>query len=214
MPSSKSGPVGVHLVGSICGVSTPAASFQRCVAAFPGRLRRLPDGEPADRFDFIGWQREQVFGSIPAVLEKYDANDNVVAREERSTPEVVSGVVKTMGPLRPGYDDYALESYKDFVKLREKGVVPKGTRFQVCVPTVYCVMSLLRAEYAAQFEPIYTEALFGCLQRIQAEIPADDLAVQVDVAAETMLLMTPPGEVIYHFDKVRDRRSRASGKAE
>lgn len=201
--SSSSGPVGVHLVGSICGVPTPAASFQRCIAAFPNRLRRLPDGEPANRFDFIGWQREQVFGATPAMLEKYDANDNVVGRGERSSPDVVARVVQSLArPLKPGYDDYALASYKDFVRLREEGVVPHGTRFQVCVPTVYCVMSLLRAEYAAQVEPLYTEALLGCLKRIQEQIPAEDLAVQVDVAAETMLLMAPPGEIIYHFDKV------------
>lgn len=190
---------GVHLVGSICDAQTATDSFKKCVSAFPSRLRRLPDGEPASRNNFIGWQRT-VFSHTPAVLEQYDAQNDVV--EQRAvTPSEVAEVVKNMPPLKLRYDDFALESYAEFKRLRAEGAIPKGVRFLVCVPTVYCVMSLLRAEYAAAVEPIYTAALLGCLKRLEAEIPHEDLAVQIDVAAEPMLIKAEPGKRIYHFDK-------------
>lgn len=37
-------------------------------------------------------------------------------------------------------------------------------------------------------EPLYAEALLSCLQRIQDAIPAEDLAIQWDLAAEFALL--------------------------
>ncbi|ETS84444.1 hypothetical protein PFICI_02469 [Pestalotiopsis fici W106-1] len=197
---APSSPVGVHLVGSICGAQTAADSFRKCVSAFPSRLRRLPDGEPATRWSFTGWQRD-VFSHSPVVLEQYKDDGDTVVPQQRASPAEVAEVVKNMPPLKPKYDDFALESYAEFKRLRAEGTIPQGVRFLVCLPTVYCVMSLLRAEFAAAIEPLYTEALLGCLKRIEAEIPHEDLAVQVDVAAETMLIQTPPGEVIFHFDK-------------
>ncbi|KAJ9365702.1 hypothetical protein DTO280E4_671 [Paecilomyces variotii] len=194
-----SSPCGVHLVGSICGAETATDSFKKCVTAFPSCIYRLPDGEPASRNNFIGWQRT-VFSGIPVALEQYDAKGDVI-EQPKASPCEVADVIKNMAPLKLCYDDFALESYAEFKRLKDEGVIPKSVKFLVCVPTVYCVMSLLRAEFAATVEPIYTNALVGCLKRLEAEIPHEDLAVQVDVAAEPMLIHARPGKRIYHFDQ-------------
>lgn len=134
------------------------------------------------------------------MLEQYDAQDEVI-KEKTVSPSEVAELVEKMPPLKLRYDEFGLESYAEFKRLRAEGIIPKGVRFLVCVPTVYCVMSLLRAEYAAAIEPIYTNALIGCIKRLEAEIPHQDLAIQVDVAAEPMLIKAEPGKVIYHFDQ-------------
>ncbi|KAJ6024273.1 hypothetical protein N7540_005070 [Penicillium herquei] len=194
-----SSPSGVHLVGSICGAETATESFKKCISAFHERLRRLPDGEPASRNNFIGWQRS-VFSHAPFMLEEYDAQNDVI-KKPLATPAEIAEVVNNLPPLNLRYDESGVESYAEFRRLRAEGIIPQGVRFLVCVPTVYCVMSLLRAEYAAAIEPLYTDALIGCLKRLEAKIPHEDLAIQVDVSAEPMLIKAEPGTVIYHFDQ-------------
>jgi hypothetical protein len=39
-----------------------------------------------------------------------------------------------------GYADVAVDSYREFVRLRDDGVVPEGVRFQVSVPTPFAVV--------------------------------------------------------------------------
>ena len=102
--------------------------------------------------------------------------------------EVQSTMGKLSLPIRTGYDDVALASYATFCAMRDEGVIPKGVKFQVSLPTPVAVLSLLELPYAARVEPMYEEALLSSLRRIQAEIPAHDLAVQVDCAVEFGLL--------------------------
>jgi methionine synthase II (cobalamin-independent) len=84
-----------------------------------------------------------------------------------------------------GYADAALESYHEFVRLRDEGVIPAGVRFQVSVPTPFAVVVAWAANesQARLFEP-FKQALFREVETIQAEIPAQDLAIQWDVAVE------------------------------
>lgn len=137
------------------------------------------------------------------MLEQYDAENNVIQQPKASSAEI-DEVVKSLPPLKPQYDDFGLESYAEFKRLRQEEIIPQGVRFLVAVPSVYCVMSLLRAEFAAAIEPLYTDALLKCLRRLETEIPHEDLAVQIDVAAEPMLIQSEPGKPIYHFDQYWD----------
>src|SRR5690242_20209793 len=79
-------PTGVHLVGS---VPLPSASdvFRKLVNVLPGRLLRIPDGEPAERQDFVVFQRD-IFSGVPQVLRKYDANYNPVSTPLPTESEV------------------------------------------------------------------------------------------------------------------------------
>ncbi|KAF2250800.1 hypothetical protein BU26DRAFT_270221 [Trematosphaeria pertusa] len=179
-------PTGVHLVGSICGTATSASAFYKALTSFPNRLRRLPDGEPAHRSTFVGWQMG-VFAHTPDVLRKYDDAINCIQQAPVPVAEVTK-IVANMPPLEPGYDDAALESYAEFKKLKEEGKIPKGARFQVCLPTVFCVICLIREGFQEPVEPVYEEALLGCLRRIEEVVPSEELAVQWDIAGEPMTL--------------------------
>ena len=56
-------PVGAHLVGSV-PLGGVEEVFRRTAAALGSRLRRLPDGEPGPRADWILWQYP-VFSALP-----------------------------------------------------------------------------------------------------------------------------------------------------
>ena len=102
--------------------------------------------------------------------------------------EVQSTIGELQSPLLTGYDDAALASYATFCTMREEGIIPKGVRFQVSLPTPINVLVQLEGPYANPVEPIYERALLSSLQRIQAEIPTSDLAVQWDCAVEFGML--------------------------
>lgn len=91
-------------------------------------------------------------------------------------------------PLHTEYDDAALASYATFCTMRDEGIIPQGVRFQVSLPTPINTLVQLEGSYAAAVEPIYEKALISSLQRIQAEIPARDLAIQWDCAVEFGML--------------------------
>lgn len=183
----------VHLVGSICGADTASSAFCKAVTSFPN-LPRLPDGEPGHRSTFIQWQMD-VFKHDPPVLRKYDENWNSVS-EDPVPEDQVKSIVSRIPTLKPGYDDFALESYAEFRHLKDKGVIPAHVRFQVCFPTPFVVVCLVREGFQAAIEPLYEKALLACLENIQDRIPHHDLAIQWDVASEMMPL---EGHFLPHF---------------
>ena len=92
-----------------------------------------------------------------------------------------------LGPT--GYDDVALSSYKEFVRLREEGVIEPKMRFQVCLPTpVNVLKKWVAPEYQAKAEPVHEGLLLQAMRRIQDEIPARDLAIQFDCAIDFAML--------------------------
>src|SRR5687768_14415585 len=56
-------PVGAHLVGSV-PLGSVEEVFRRTASVLGDRLRRLPDGEPGPRADWILWQYP-VFSALP-----------------------------------------------------------------------------------------------------------------------------------------------------
>ena len=62
-PLAQRTPVGAHLVGSV-PLGRVDEIFRRLAEALGDRLRRLPDGEPGPRSDWILWQYP-VFSALP-----------------------------------------------------------------------------------------------------------------------------------------------------
>jgi hypothetical protein len=80
-----------------------------------------------------------------------------------------------------GYADWAAESYATFRKLKQTGDVPAGARFQVCIPsTGVMLQSRIFAADVPKIAPAYEAAIFREVERICAEIPHDELAIQWD----------------------------------
>lgn len=172
----------VHFVGSICLPDTESTMRYLAASFQPNELRTIPDGEPGERGNFVVFQLG-VFADIPHVIQISGAPPQV-------DDEVLPGPDAPPIHLKPlGYDESALESYATFCRLREEGVVPPGTRFQVSLPTPVNVLgNLIRPAWRTTLEPIYTEALLQALRRIQNSIPHKDLAIQWDMAGEFAFL--------------------------
>lgn len=179
---ATSQPRGVHLLGSVC---LPSAEdvFRKSVELLPGRLRRIPDGETQHRQNFTYFQRD-VFKAAPQVLKAYDATYNVIPVDPVPSEEEIEQTVKSLPKLHTGYDQYAIESYQLFTKLRKEGVIPQGIKFQVSLPTTFNVVCLVADPYQAAIEPFYEAALLEDLRKIEQAIPAEDLSIQWDAAVE------------------------------
>jgi hypothetical protein len=175
----------VHFNGSIPFPSAEE-TFRQVCTKIPTKLRRIPDGEPQERQNFIYWQRV-VFQKAPEVLNQYDESWNILPHAEYSPDQVKSSIDK-LGSIETGYDTAALESYKVFRKLRDEGVIPAGVRFQVCLPSPIDMMAQISSPFKAAVEPLYEDALMRALARLEDEIPAEDLAIQWDISTPFALL--------------------------
>ncbi|PPJ53284.1 hypothetical protein CBER1_11955 [Cercospora berteroae] len=179
---------GCHLVGSVPLPDTEAV-FRQCLAALPGRLKRIPDGETGVRHMFTTWQAE-VFNAYPPMKTRW-VNDGVVngpIQSDEFTPEQIDEGIKALESttLESGYDKAAIESYAVFKKLRDEGVIPKGVRLQVCIPTpANTIFPFVQKAFQARIEPIYEAALLRAMRNLQDAIPHEDLAIQIDIAGDT-----------------------------
>ncbi len=175
----------IHLVGSI-PLADAEEVFRAASSILGNSARRLPDGETGVRTNWIAWQAA-VFEQNPA-LERATENDKEYG-------------VRLRYGLRPGktardvtfdnlgYADAALASYATFKRLKEDGVIPRGTRFQVCLPTPLApVTGFVDAADRAAVEPAYEQRMLVELDQICDEIPHDQLAIQWDTAIEFGIL--------------------------
>lgn len=177
---------GCHLVGSV-PLSDTESVLRQCSAGLPARLKRIPDGETGVSRNAFTYCQAFVFQSSPAMLYRFVQNAPVVGGEF-TEHEVDEGVekLKKAGPINTGYDAFAIESYQVFRRMREEGVVSKGTRFQVSLPTTPNVLTpFVEFAFQPKVEPIYEEALFRAMRSIQDTIPHEDLAIQIDLAIDT-----------------------------
>ena len=166
----------VHLVGSV-PVPTAEDCFRTVCSAFPGRLKRIPDGEPGVREQFIGWQLDVFKQADPRVLnELFTPNSPTTFSENEATD-----ILKNFEKFETHYDDHALESYAIFKRLKDEGVVPHDVRFQVCLPTpLDLVYLIVHSGLRNKIEPLCEQAMIRSLKRIQSNIPHSELSIQWD----------------------------------
>ena len=178
-------PLGVHLVGSV-PLGSAEEVFRTLSRDLRDRVRRLPDGETGPRADWIVWQypvlssRPQ-FEVAPPAPGFYRALPQLRLRNESDAEDVHFDSL--------GYADAALVSYGVFRVLKRDGVVPRGCRFQVSLPTPLAPISAFVAlEDQAAVEPAYEAAMTIELERILEGIPHDQLALQWDTNFEFGML--------------------------
>ncbi len=180
---------GAHLVGSL---TYPDAESAMIAAAenLGGLLRRIPDGEPGDRFHWIMFQPDVLaraegierVGDEPFMIGHLDGRplriaDGVDAADIR-LPEL-------------GYARAAAESYEVFTRLRAEGVIAPGTRVQVALPTPTAVIgAFFTGEDRQAIEPVYRDLVYRELDGVLAAVPHHDLAIQWDCAVEFAVIET------------------------
>ncbi|KAJ8058403.1 hypothetical protein OCU04_012592 [Sclerotinia nivalis] len=180
MESSSSITKNVHFVGSVCLPDTSAV-FHQLAGTFPTQLKRIPDGEPGNRGNFVLWQRS-VFHRYPYLVRPLYFSLAKDPGPIRIAPEEIR-----LMPIE--YDTYAINSYSTFRRLRDNGVIPERVKFQVSLPTPINVLHVaIEPEYQEALEPVYIKPFLACVRNIQDKIPAKDLAIQWDVAIEFAFL--------------------------
>jgi len=170
----------VLLVGSV-PLGSAEQVFTACAGALGGQVKRLPDGETGPRTNWIAWQRG-VLAANPA-LRQLPASGPFpifVLNPEHRGPIA-------FGPL--GYAKAARESYAVFRRLRDAGRLARDLRFQVSLPTPLAVVAqYIEASAQSAVEAAYLERLLTEAREIIAAVPADELALQWDVAVEFAVL--------------------------
>ncbi|KAJ5367888.1 uncharacterized protein N7496_007648 [Penicillium cataractarum] len=188
MPPSLPSVSGVLLIGSVPLPSTSEV-FNKLTSTLPQRLASLPDGEPGSRQDFILWERSR----FPPETLKY-TNGGI------NLPDGHSGVFTQDDVSPTDYGAAAVESWRFFCEYRERGVIPTGVRFQVSLPLPWAVIAgHVRPEFHAMMEPLYTRRMEDAVRIILDNIPAGDLAIQLDLAREMLALEYERGRLGEEF---------------
>jgi len=178
------------LVGSLPADSTEAA-FRTSAELFGDMVFALPDGEPGPRAAWVGYEREQLVRPHPDVeTVAVTESPTGIPRHAYETPvfKIREGVEELHWDSWPRIDE-ALASYHQFAALRDQGVIPQGLRFQVCLPFPSSAMNGFKADFGADYpiaERGFEDLVGRELQRLLAEIPAGDLAIQWDVCYEVL----------------------------
>ena len=176
------GVTGAHLVGS-APVETPAQMFALAVDHLGGHLKRIGDGEPGERANWIRWQAPRLGQSPQLRAANPDATyrqlDQFVVDEDAGEVELVN----------LGYADAARSSYEVFAGLKDEGDIPPQVRFMVGLPSPLSVVTMYVAPGSRQtlLAP-YTSAMLEQLTEILTAVPHDQLAIQWEVCIEFGIL--------------------------
>lgn len=185
-----------HLVGSV-PLGSAEEVFRAVAGTLGSRVRRIPDGETAERSGWVAFQAPLLMQHpMLELATRAQSGDSQSysdeTGEDHSVPVLALRDGTDPGQLRfddLGYARAALDSYPMFARLKAEGVIGESARFQVCLPTPLApVLAFIAVPDQPRVEPAYRAALLGELERICAAIPHDQLAVQWDVAVELAVL--------------------------
>jgi hypothetical protein len=188
----------ILLVGSL-GLPDAEASFRALGQSLGSLARRYPDGEPGERGYWIRWQNA-VFAAHPQLeLVRERKIEGYKDTKTRPLYKLRDGVdAKSLKIGKLGYADAALASWAVFKRLRDAGEIPKGVRFQVCLPSCAALLtSFFPADQARLVEPALEAAMHDEVLQMAAGIPPADLAIQWDVAYE--IIAADGGQPPLHY---------------
>jgi hypothetical protein len=163
--------------------------FEHVPAIVGSAIKRIPDGEPGARNNWVGWQTE-TFARTPGLRR---ANQAELGTEYGLVPiftldRDVDYADIEFPPL--GYADAAIESWGKFSARKQRGYISPEIRFQVSLPTTVPLLPFFLPKDQKGIEQAVKTALLIELNRIAENIPHDQLAIQWDVAAEVAMLET------------------------
>ena len=180
-------PTHVHFNGSVNLADTETV-LREITARVPSGLRRIPDGETGDRGNWIFFQMQKFQQSESLVPARpLDGPPDYQQLPQLRLADGVDPADMTWPDL--GYAGAYLQSYATFAALRDQGVIPGGVRFQVQYPTpLASISAYVVPEQQELLLGSYERAMFADLGRLLAAVPADEVAVQWDVAVEFGIL--------------------------
>ena len=174
----------VHFNGSVNLADTETV-MREIAGRVPAGLRRVPDGEPGERSNWIFFQMQK-FQRSPSLVPAGPLDATAGDYEQIPQLRLADGVDPAqMAWPDLGYARAYLDSYATFAALRGQGVIPGDVRFQVQYPTpLASIGGYIVPEQQQALLGSYEQAMFADLARLLAAVPADEVAVQWDVAVE------------------------------
>lgn len=186
----------VYLVGSI-PLTRPYDVFTTLAEIVGDRAPRVPDGEIGDR---MMWVQSQwaVFASNPVMEPVAFPEGGLTRLTGYQIPVRVRAGVnpESVDFTELGYAKHALASYVVFRVLKQAGRIPSKWRFQVSLPLPMDCMSMVDPTSRAIVETAYERALLKELDRIQAGIPHNELAVVWDAVQGVLLWEQPENRYV------------------
>jgi hypothetical protein len=170
--------------------------FRRCAGVLGTRATMLPDGEIGPRQTWIVYLARGTYLAHPDIELRHPTPEQ--AHDPTWVPrdyddQFLFRVRDDVDRLRfdeLGYAEEARQSYAVFRRLRDEGAIPEGVRFMVALPLVESGTRRF-FDRPRDFELVweaYAEALGREVAEIVASIPAEDLAIQWDMVAETFAI--------------------------
>jgi hypothetical protein len=177
------------LVGSLPAESTESA-LRAAGELFCDLVFALPDGETGRRRAWVGYERERLCRPHPDLGRQRDgvADGDPAPRVRDARLPDPRGVDELRFERWPRIDD-AIESYRTFVALRDEGAVPRGLRFQVGLPFPASALNAFKADHSRDYPAApraFEDLVARELERLTAEIPPGELAIQWDVCHEVL----------------------------
>jgi hypothetical protein len=174
-------PSSIHFNGSV-NLPDTGTVMAEIGSRIPAGLRRIPDGEPGERGNWIVFQ-VRMLATMPE-FEQVRPGDAVPLFH--LAPGVTAESVRWPDL---GYATAYSASFEVFRELQADGVIPAAARFQIQYPTPLAplIMAVVPEEFPA-VSASYESALLADLDRAMAGLPHDAIAVQWDVAPEFGLL--------------------------
>lgn len=178
------------LVGSLPADSSEAA-LRAGGELFGDLVFALPDGETGPRAAWVGYERERLVRPHPDVETVAETESPTgIPRHAYETPvfRIREGVTDLRWDSWPRIDD-AIASYRLFADLRKEGMIPAHVRFQVCLPFPSSALNGFKAHFAADYslaERGFEDLVAREIERLTAEVPPGDLAIQWDVCYEVL----------------------------
>lgn len=170
--------------------------FRACGDSLSPYLAAYPDGETGDRKYWTFSLAQLIYSRHPDLVAVNEPETGKVVQPGRRASSEEWNRSWWTFRLRDGVDTLtfehlhyapaAVESYRSFARLREEGVLPAGSRFQVSLPaTGSAVMGFfaLADEWPVIYDA-YRRAIRAEVARIVEQVPADDLVIQWDIASE------------------------------
>lgn len=187
------------LVGSMPFETAEQTFRWACGGGLTPSLPCMPDGEVGERSYWVIMLGYRVYHGHPQIetlrrpasiggVDNWKPSGIQDSWSFKVKPDVAEVRFGDPG-WRLGYARDAINSYFVFRTLRDQGVIPRGLRFQVCLPLTYSAFGSMFPD--RQDWPLIVPGLETAMQAelasILAHIPGADLAIQWDCAVEVAL---------------------------
>ena len=176
--------------------SSPLASaedfFTKVSDCLCGALHQIPDGETGSRGNFIAWQH----GNLPITI--------VQPRWGGQPSAASSAKTYSLDDIKStGYDDHPSNSCHLFRQRKATGKIEPHVRFQVCLPSPLGVIRGFVEDdgVCAQVDPLYEQRILQSINRIQENIPADQISLQFDLPFEIAMMEYERGRIQDKYSK-------------